>query len=324
MPPHEDQAIKRQLFADWSAGKRLSIKDILAHRNLPPDEKDREAYLDLRMQQAMAETAVEISLRITAADLVETIDTAHLSSPSVYTTITKRIGYTSDLWLPFGCDKQRTVLYRLLVNPWELQPHQTAPPTTTASQVLPDWFLGLNSTIQPRYPALPLSHRKAGLSEQSTASADSDDAEQSPGFEFFQLGRLEWVEDSPWDRAQAGFYGPDGPDWLDTAFVVVARLSNTGHCDGIYIVADMFPEDETGKREAIVGPEWGKLPGAGPEQQFSCARVGRCLGDLVSFDTELKWTDVIEHPVELVRLKVTGSGRVLRSSIDGASIATVV
>jgi hypothetical protein len=99
---------------------------------------------------------------------------------------------------------------------------------------------------------------------------------------------------------------------------VVARLGNTSYTEEIYVVADMFPwNEETGEREQIAEPDLG-IPPHSKDLQFSCAPVGRRLGDM-GFEKALVWTDIVEHPVELVWLKIMGDGRAMRATatVDG-------
>jgi hypothetical protein len=115
-------------------------------------------------------------------------------------------------------------------------------------------LLGVNETVQPRCPR---SRREANYSEESTRSAGSDDS--SPGFVFFQLGRLEWF------RNVSGELDPDRlghVDWMDTGFAVVARLGAGGFRDAIYVVADFFPMDgNTGERNQILEKDkWENRP----------------------------------------------------------------
>lgn len=59
--------------------------------------------------------------------------------------------------------------------------------------------------------------------------------------------------------------------------------------------------------------DWG-IPYNPEGEQFSCAKIGDRLGDF-GWDFELQWKDKIEHPVELVRVAVSGNGMPLRITV---------
>ena len=164
--------------------------------------------------------------------------------------------------------------------------------------LLPPCFLGINTTVQPREPAVPANRRKANLSEISAHSAESDDAD-APGFTFFQLGDLEYARrrddqhgwpdcDDRDDQRGAGL------DWTPTNFVLVARLSPSGNANGIYAVYDMFQNDMPARdeRQLITHPAWGIPPtGWDSGDQFSCARVGDRLSDFGK-DHQMVWNSM--------------------------------
>lgn len=105
--------------------------------------------------------------------------------------------------------------------------------------------------------------------------------------------------------------------WNETGFYVVGKLTYFGTVESIHIIFDMFPtmDDGSGNRIQYTWSGWGTLPTSPDEQQLSCAKIGNRLGDF-GWDVELKLTDMIEHPVELVRVVRTSDGSALRITVD--------
>ncbi|OIW23290.1 hypothetical protein CONLIGDRAFT_693898 [Coniochaeta ligniaria NRRL 30616] len=300
MAPPDFESIWQQVFGTGSRGLATTEKQNLDRlRHLLPDDGDYKAFWDYDCERANKHVSEQLNPIITLHELIKTIDTERLQSPATYTPLTRKMTHMTVPWIPLGCNPERTLLYRVAPDPYWLEPHDSSLPVTQ-HQILPLCFLGINAT--------------ANLSERSTVSAESDDSDM-PGFNFFQVGKLEWVDTRADGETEP--YRLDGADWADTGFCVVARLDRTGHAAGIYVVADMFPfDEETGEREQIVGPHWG-IPPHSHNLQFSCAKVGQRLGDM-GFATEVEWTQIIEHPVELVCLTVMGDGSAMRATVDEA------
>jgi hypothetical protein len=104
-------------------------------------------------------------------------------------------------------------------------------------------------------------------------------------------------------------------DWEPTGFCVVARLSDTGRINGVYIIYNMNPRrDGYGKRQQVTHGAWGILPSS-PKEQFSCARIGSTMQDF-DFKHKLAWNDQIHHPVELVRVVKSSTGGAMRVTVD--------
>ncbi|RKU41486.1 hypothetical protein DL546_005232 [Coniochaeta pulveracea] len=286
-----------------------SVTDPLEqHRHLCQVLKtEQERHEFWRYQRKLAD---EQDMRIRAApttrqELINTIDTSKLSSPDVYSRLIDHLDSSYCPWLPIGTDPARKIMYRLKPDPFSLLPHRRDPPNTDR-ELVAQTLLGVNENVQPRYPR---SRRQANYSEESTRSAESDDS--SPGFEFFQLGTLEYCRNYEGERSKY----LDSQDWQDTGFAVVARLGRGGHRDAICVVADFFPMDpETGERNPIKeGDRWGRPPH--PEgAQFSCATIGRRLADM-GFNKVLNWENCIKRPVELVWLVRAANQQLLRSTV---------
>ncbi|KAL1614616.1 hypothetical protein SLS54_009586 [Diplodia seriata] len=200
-------------------------------------------------------------------------------------------------WLPLGHTSDGTG-YRLLPKAYGLLPHdQLFNKESTPYKLLPPCFLGVNLTVQPREPSRTANRRD-----------ESDD--NPPGFEFQQLGVLQYcVGDLP-DTMQEAAEG----EWEPTGYYVVARIAPSGCIDGLYVLFDMFPEDEyTGIRSQITRDIWGYMEPS--NEKFTCARIGNRLGEM-RFGKELLWTERVRHPVELVRVVRMGDGRLKRVTVD--------
>ncbi|KAK3346538.1 hypothetical protein B0T25DRAFT_613093 [Lasiosphaeria hispida] len=177
-------------------------------------------------------------------------------------------------------------VYRLMTEAYGLVSHdQNRSGTTAESEPLISYYvIGVNTTVQPREPALPTSRRKANMSEISTRSAESDD-NQIPGFIFFQLGALEYArhnQDGGWSPALGEMLATRVQEG-ETGFHLVARAGQFGGINGVYAIYSMFPDDEsTGTYQQATHPFWSIPPrpstGASPHEQFSVARVGDNLG----------------------------------------------
>ncbi|GME50707.1 hypothetical protein CONLIGDRAFT_108622 [Neofusicoccum parvum] len=84
--------------------------------------------------------------------------------------------------------------YRLVPEPYGLRPHRIIDDLDSSTgEILPAFFLGVNTTVLPHEPSQPASRRKATSSDESSDTAESDGG--LPGFEFHQLGELEDYDD---------------------------------------------------------------------------------------------------------------------------------
>jgi hypothetical protein len=106
-----------------------------------------------------------------------------------------------------------------------------------------------------------------------------------------------------------------GP-WLPAEFCVVMRFTRSGGANGLYIIYDFYPEaqDGTSRRvdQRVEHMVWGYLPGGG--RQFSIAKIADEIADL-RFGRTFELTEVVEHPVELVRCLKTQQETVIRATI---------
>ena len=107
---------------------------------------------------------------------------------------------------------------------------------------------------------------------------------------------------------------------MSTGFCVVVRFGSTGQSQGIYIIYDMFPENAEGDRVQIEsGDHWGRLVLDAP-LQFSSAKIGATLRELQPRPTGFKaltLTEMIHHPVEIVRAVRFPNGSIVRVTAAG-------
>ena len=224
--------------------------------------------------------------------------------------------------IPVGYDGN--ILYRLFPKHNGLRAHSDP---TESPEVLSISFLGVNTAVQPKYPSIPHECRRPDLPETSTTSSGTD--LNAPGFVSFQLGQLEYARrpdpnSEGWPKA--GEENAAELVWEETGFCLVARLGPSGRTHGVYAVYDMFPPDRTTHvrpAEPVKHRLWGLLPVPGQAgkstvgekvERFSCARLASRTGVLGTHH-RFKWTEVIGHPVELVRVVKGVDGRPVRASV---------
>ncbi|KAK3934139.1 hypothetical protein QBC46DRAFT_428946 [Diplogelasinospora grovesii] len=303
---------------------RVGLSDSRRIFQVFPNAEDRAAYgawLEARCQALRAPP-------ISYSDFIAQVDSANLIDETFRIKLTRSTMENPAPVVPIGSDSNN--LYRLVVRPYHLISYDQNYGYTTldgTEELIDGSILGVNTTIQPREPALPVSRRNANLSEQLTRSAESDD-DHAPGFIFFQLGTLQYTwhnyEDN-WssDIAEgvAANMDDDEVNWLDTNFYLVARLGQSGRINGVYAIYDMFQAyGDSSYRRQITHDRWGILPpySGGQTQQFSMARIGDTLGCL-GYRKPLVLEEKVEHPVELVRVKRSGNAlSAIRQTVDEA------
>ncbi|KAK3935704.1 hypothetical protein QBC46DRAFT_461926 [Diplogelasinospora grovesii] len=255
-------------------------------------------------------------------EFIAQVDSANLLQDSFLDRVVPSMTRDPCPTVPIGSDHD--FLYRLVADPDGLVPHDQNCSEMTAElePLIPYYILGLNTTVQPREPAVPTSRRKANMSEKATTTG------KPPGFIFFQLGELQYARHKlgeSWSPALAETLATtiqgDDLDWKATGFHLVARLGDFGGINGVYAIYNMFPEDEiTGARQQVTHRFWGITPSRGndgkPHEQFSVARIGDILGCL-GYAKLICWHDKIEQPVELVRVKRAGNALcAIRQMVD--------
>jgi hypothetical protein len=175
--------------------------------------------------------------------------------------------------------------------------------------------LGVNTNVIPGKSA-PDRNRQRNLLALPTSFNATHDREC--GFVFHQLGTLEFFARG---RSQTTSMDKLGrATWMSTGFCVVVRFGSTGQSQGIYIIYDMFPENVEGDRIQIEGGDrWGKLVLDDP-LQLSSAKIGATLRELQPGPTGFKaltLTEMIRHPVEIVRAVRSPNGGIVRVTAAG-------
>ncbi|KAF3071997.1 hypothetical protein CFAM422_005750 [Trichoderma lentiforme] len=275
------------------------------------DPEERQAYLRRGLDN-LPHLANPSGI-LTPARFIEIADSINFLNQTEYHELLPGLTWAYRPWIPLGYEN--TTLYRLLPSIHNLIPQKSKCPLTDR-EVLDTAFLGVNFTIQPSQPSLPLNRRALNLSEESTKSAESDDIE-APGFVFHELGTLQCLECETAEEMPTTLEQGDDVegDWEPTGFSVVARLSHTGHIDGVYVMYNMNPRKEGFlSREQVTDASWG-IPPSSPGEQFSCARIGNAMRDF-GFKVKLAWNEQIHHPVELVWAVKSSMGGAMRITVD--------
>ncbi|KAH6844918.1 hypothetical protein B0I37DRAFT_343653 [Chaetomium sp. MPI-CAGE-AT-0009] len=299
-----------------AAHQEMERQDIFASidtiRRWFPDSQERQAFRKWTQARADAVTGP----RVTAEEFVTKADSTNFFSHEDREELLESINGVCPTVVPIGFDGN--VLYRLITEPFSLQAHPREDAAPSSDLLLEPCFLGVNLTVQPPEPDGP----SLGLSTISKRSAKGDDTD-APGFVFFQLGELQYGRridgrQGPWNNDDEVNF-PLG--WDRTGFVLVARVGESGRVDGIYAMYNMFTTDNGGYEEdlklLVTHSYWGIPPTATLDggDQFSCAKLGPRLSSFGK-DHQIVWSEKIEHPVELVRVKHSKDGRVLRATVD--------
>lgn len=277
-----------------------------------PDPKEMHEYGQYILKRVFPHLSNPAGI-LTPARFIDMVDRINFLNSTEREELLPGLTWDFRPWIPLGYEDK--TCYRLSPSLCNLVPHKEEYPSTDL-ELMEAAFLGVNTTVQPREPSLPLSRRALNLSEQSTQLAELDDAE-APGFVFHELGTLQYLEcETAEEMPKTLEEGDDREgDWEETGFSVVARLSNSGHIDGVYSIYNMNPRLEfSSKREKITHSKWG-IPPSSPEQQFSCARIGKNMGGF-GFHNEMTWEEQIQHPVELVWVVKSPMGGVRRVTVD--------
>ncbi|KAL7930842.1 hypothetical protein V8C35DRAFT_329881 [Trichoderma chlorosporum] len=307
----EDRNARFDEISDSLARRYLDCDEyIKAVEEIFTDPEERRAYFRRDLEHSLPHL-VNPSGILTPARFIEIADSINFLNPTEYKDLLPGLTWAYRPWIPLGYEN--TTLYRLLPSIHNLTPQSKYP--LTDYEVLDTAFLGVNTTIQPREPSLPLNRRALNLSEESTKSAEPGDV--APGFVFHELGVLQCLECETADEMPTSLEEGDDceGDWEPTGFCVVARLSSTGHINGVYVIYNMNPRMEGFlSREQVTHGAWG-IPPSSPGEQFSCARIGSTMGNL-GFKVKLAWSEQINHPVELVWAVRSSMGVAMRATVD--------
>ncbi|KAL2132873.1 hypothetical protein VTI74DRAFT_3219 [Chaetomium olivicolor] len=196
------------------------------------------------------------------------------------------------------------VVYCLFTNPFHLQAHPRDGKHWQSAIAQEACWAGepLNTPTSPRSR---FSRLKAMIQRPQASSSFSSEILSTQ--EFHGAGRHEWPDDED-DLCL---------EWKPAGFNLVAKLTEAGSVDGIFVVYNMFPQDEDGKRIPVTHENWSipRTPVGKQGQQVACAKIANRLADCGK-EYGVVWTDKIEHPVELVRVVRTGSARLLHATVD--------
>ena len=245
-------------------------------------------------------------------DLINKVDSMDYRSDRAQRELAEWLERDVKPWIPLG--KDQTYYYRLVPGAYCLIAHNDD--YNTPHEMLCETVLGVNTNVIPGKSA-PDRDRQRDLLALSTASNGTHDSEG--GFVLHQLGTLECFAGH---RSQTTSMDKLGrATWMSTGFCVVVRFgSSTGQPQGIYIMYDMFPEDGGGDRVQIEGGDhWGRLVPDTP-RQFSSAKIGTTLRELQPGPTGFKaltLTEMIHHPVEIVRAVRSPNGSIVRVTAAG-------
>ena len=271
-----------------------------------PSDADRRGYFKWTEERKAREKTTVTP--ISRNDLKEMIANMNYNSAIDRSKLVSAVEQEVVPWIPVGNDRDGDI-YRIVPGAYGLRSDQPKP-KTGGLELVSDNVLGVNTNVQTRNP---VGRREANLSEESTQSNNSDDSDVG-GFVFHQIGTLEYWGDEP-ENFQNMEDAARGP-WLETGFCVAMRFTRSGGANGLYIIYDFYPEaqDGTSRRvdrryEHII---WGYLPSG--KRQFSIAKIADKITDL-RFGRTFDLTEVVEHPVELVRCLKTQQQTVIRATI---------
>lgn len=166
----------------------------------------------------------------------------------------------------------------------------------------------MNTNVQPDISTHDRTNDRPEKSMCINVFGDSDDG----GFIFHQIGDVQiWCAKQ--GKLQTLKDVGEGP-WFTASYAAVVRINKNGASDGVYIMFDFYePDGATGDRlPKLNDPSWGYL-GKG-KTQFSCARIADKIPDLDLFHP-LHLTEVITHPVEIVRVVSTAQRSMIRATI---------
>jgi hypothetical protein len=275
-----------------------------------PNPADQEALASWASAK-ITESTVRSLTPVDRNNVINKVDSMDYRNDDAQTELVDWLERDAKPWIPIGKDQTRH--YRLVPGAYCLIAHNDD--YNTPHEMLCDNVLGVNTNVIPGKSA-PDRDQQRDLLALSTASNGTHNSES--GFVFHQLGTLERFAG---DRNQTTSMAKLGRGtWMSTGFCVVVRFGSTGQSQGIYIIYDMFPENAEGDRVQIEsGNDWGRLvPDAPP--QFSCAKIGTTLRELQPGSTGFKTltlTEMIHHPVEIVRAVMSPNGSIVGVTAAG-------
>ena len=238
-------------------------------------------------------------------ELVHFLDTMDYNDRSSRAKLVTAMYREITPWIPIGRDENGD-FYRIVLNPDALLPDQRCPPESHG--LVWSNVLGVNTNVQPHIPTHNRANDRPEKSRRINVSDDSDDS----GFIFHQIGNVEiWCDEQ--GNLQTLKDAGEGP-WFTDSYAAVMRINKSGASNGVYVMFDFYePDDVNGNRfPKRNDPSWGHL-GDGTTQ-FSCARIADKISDLDLF-RPFHLTEIITHPVEIVRVINSAQGSMIRATI---------
>lgn len=309
MPPtHADfEAFEKHLLSLDLVGWEAHHNAVVQRFPNPADQEALAKWASAKISNSRVRGLTPVS----QDDLINKVDSMDYRNDSAQEELAEWLERDVKPWIPLG--KDQTKHYRLVPGAYCLIAHNDD--YNTPHEMLCENVLGVNTNVIPGKSA-PDRNRQRNLLALSTASNGTHDSEG--GFVFHQLGTLECFAG---DRSQTTSMDKLGRGtWMSTGFCVVVRFGSTGQSQGIYIIYDMFPENVEGDRVQIEsGDHWGRLVLDAP-LQFSSAKIGATLRELQPGSTGFKaltLTEMIHHPVEIVRAVRSPNGSIVRVTAAG-------
>jgi len=133
--------------------------------------------------------------------------------------------------------------------------------------IYPPMFLGINVTvtlkedhaIEGEQATRRQLTRKENRTEKSKKSGDSHSTDDDTGFVFYQLGALEYTTGLQ-DVKTTDIDLLASKTWIDSNFVLVAKIGASGRSEDVYALQFFWPENEDRERFRVDEDSWGYLP----------------------------------------------------------------
>ncbi|PVH97310.1 hypothetical protein DM02DRAFT_674194 [Periconia macrospinosa] len=185
------------------------------------------------------------------------------------------------------------------------------------SHLLPRGFLAVDPHILPMVNSTPYIRSSvhavapAGFAKSNETGVASDEGHHA--FVFYQLGSLQFSSYSP-DTITEFEQSQGAPQWTDTKFAAVVKLTPEGKRDGIYIFCRLVFRHTSGKRKQkrqkktyrLDNLSWGFLP-QNPDTRIYYAKIAERFEDLAE-GKEFNLTHILQQPAELARAVRTPDG----------------
>jgi hypothetical protein len=184
-------------------------------------------------------------------------------------------------------------------------------------KIVPDCMLGINLVKQDSNRQANRNRRNDVVSDKSSSSNASSSSNKSTGndstgFTFVQLGRVDMTSSIIFHNYRAQGKTECETPWVDTGFVLCVQIQEDGSAGAVWLLYNFRPyndEDERVNIERSKG-DWGRLP----HDDTPC--VGMKIGNSISDISPHKEWDVRERIDESYQSHLVAAvvveGRVLR------------